>query len=382
MEFQPPPALCASIALLVMAFLVYRAWMEVDANSKLTRWTVLGVFVFSLADLALLAGLPLLNLSLVYVEPAWLANTLLRAAPFLFFAVVFKWLKLWGSCFYSPRAAQRTVTILWALNLITFPLLVYAAYIEPFNPQITQIELEAPPFLPDRPLRIVHLSDLHVERTTIRERRLLEMVSSLDPDLIVLTGDYIHIDHRDDPIALADTRALLEELQAPYGTYAVIGTPSVDVPGAIESIFEDSHVVLLKDQITRLQFEGHDLYLIGISVTGRAQDSALLAQLVKTIPEGSYKLLLYHMPVLAEAAAKSGIDLYLAGHTHGGQFGLSFVAALLKRVGNYEYIQGQHLIGSMTLFVTRGVGMEGLAYPRMRFNAPPEVVLIELGKNK
>ena len=98
------------------------------------------------------------------------------------------------------------------------------------------------------------------------------------------------------------------------------------------------------------------------------------------IPPDAYTLLLYHTPDLIEAAAAEGVDLYLAGHTHGGQVRLPFYGAIVTfSYYGKAYEMGRYTVDQTTLYVTRGVGMEGLGLPRLRFLCPPEIVLINLG---
>jgi predicted MPP superfamily phosphohydrolase len=374
-----PIALLPFIVLPVMGFLVYRTWGELETSPSLPRWAVIGVLILALADLIFIVGLPFFNRSYIYIGPVWFTTTLLRVTPFLLLAVTLKWLRVRGTKYYTGKLPRRSLLGLVLLNLILYPLLFYSMYIEPFDVRVSTVPVDTPAFFPDRPLRIVHLSDLHVERTTQREEDLLALINDLDPDMIVLTGDYIHIGHKNDPVAREHTRALLDGLHAPYGVFAVIGSSGVDTPQVVEAIFQGTDIILLEDQVHHLQFEGENLYVLGITSLARKRDAGILSQLVDELPEDVYKLLLYHTPEIVSNAADAGVDLYLAGHTHGGQIGLPLVPLAIKIVGGFDYVKGLHTIGPMTLYITRGVGMEGIGYPPVRFNSPPEIALIELG---
>jgi hypothetical protein len=92
---------------------------------------------------------------------------------------------------------------------------------------------------------------------------------------------------------------------------------------------------------------------------------------------------LYHSPDLAEAAAQAGVDLYLAGHTHGGQVRLPGWGALVTMSAyGKRFEAGQYRLGPTTLYVSRGIGLEGLRLPRVRFLCPPEIVSIQLSAPK
>jgi hypothetical protein len=78
-------------------------------------------------------------------------------------------------------------------------------------------------------------------------------------------------------------------------------------------------------------------------------------------------------------AVELGIDLYLCGHTHGGQVRLPVIGPLLtsSHLGR-EYVMGHYQVGQTHLYVSRGVGLEGLSAPRVRLLAPPEITLLTL----
>lgn len=88
-------------------------------------------------------------------------------------------------------------------------------------------------------------------------------------------------------------------------------------------------------------------------------------------------LVAYHTPDLVEDLEPPP-DLYLAGHTHGGQVALPFYGALVtfSRFGK-KYEAGRSQVGPTTLYVNRGIGFEP-SLPRVRFMARPELTLIDL----
>jgi predicted MPP superfamily phosphohydrolase len=105
----------------------------------------------------------------------------------------------------------------------------------------------------------------------------------------------------------------------------------------------------------------------------------MVRRLPASFPDDPYRLLLFHTPDQIEVAAQSGIDLYLAGHTHGGQVRIPIYGAVITASVYYKkYEAGLYQVGNTTLYVSRGIGMEGDIAPRVRFLAPPEVVVIDL----
>jgi hypothetical protein len=104
-----------------------------------------------------------------------------------------------------------------------------------------------------------------------------------------------------------------------------------------------------------------------------------LDQAMAGIPRDAFTLLLFHSPDLIHEAAAHGVDLYLGGHTHGGQLRLPFYGAIvtMSKYGK-QYEAGLFQEGGTTMYISRGIGFEGYSMPRARFLCPPEIVSIEL----
>ncbi len=281
----------------------------------------------------------------------------------------------------SPQTIRGMLRVMWGMQAAVLLCAFDGLYIEPFRLTVTHVSVDGPAFLPTRPLRIVHLTDLHVERTTRRERDILAQVAALEPDLIVLTGDYLNLSYLHDPQTWAATREFMAQLHAPYGIYAVTDS-SLDPPQAMRVIFDGLPITVLYDETACVPLDGADLCIIGIQsyryTEGRDRD-VLLSLLAQTPPE-VYKLLLYHTPDLIEVAAGGGIDLYLTGHTHGGQIRLPFYGAVVTfSAYGKKYEMGRYTVHHTTLYVSRGLGMEGSIAPRARFLCPPEIVVVDIG---
>jgi predicted MPP superfamily phosphohydrolase len=328
-----------------------------------------------LADAVLLAALPRLGLSFGPVARPLLLVNATRLAVLIA-----------GLLFLLALGARLKWTRLVAINLVLIQVILLVLefdglYIEPFRLTVTEVRQEAPAFLPDRPLRILQISDLHVERTTVRERAVLREVNDLQPDIIVLTGDYVNQDYLQDPQAWQDARDIVSQLYAPYGVYAVSGT--TDVSPIMAEVFNGlDNVRVLDNEVKPISFPGGMLYLVGVSINGDINiDRTMLTSLLAEFPLDGYYVLLYHTPDLIGAASDLGIPLFFAGHTHGGQIRLPFYGALIT-FSDYgkQYEMGRYQVGPTTLYVSRGLGMEGLDMPRMRFLCPPEIVLFELGE--
>jgi predicted MPP superfamily phosphohydrolase len=336
------------------------------------RWRAGILLAGAAGDGLALAALPWLGISFGPVGFPWLAMVFIRLG--LAGAIQLPRLNL------RRGAAAIKLGLFGAASLALLVVEVYGLYIEPLEVTVTQRTIVLPGLaLAARPLRIVQLSDLHIERLTPRETAMLATVQALKPDLIVLTGDYLNLSYLYDPQARQAARAVMGQLHAPYGVYAIRGT--LDNDDVTKALFSGLDNVAVLDNTARLMtVDGRTLYLAGVTTTTSMRlDRQVLARLMQAAPPDAQAILLYHTPDLIEAAQASGVDLYLAGHTHGGQIRLPWFGAVVtaSRYGK-RYEAGYYQAGPTQLYVSRGLGLEGLGAPRARFLCPPEVVALEV----
>jgi uncharacterized protein len=290
------------------------------------------------------------------------------------------------------RAAITIVPVLiplsplWIATLVEVGNFALTGYVldslwgEPFRLTVTRLTLRSAKLRGAPPLRVLHVSDFHVERLTRREEKMIKWINELRPDLIVYTGDLLNLSYLDDEQARADCLRLLAQLRAPLGVYGVPGTPLIDTPEVQAAIYpQAAHIHWLKNET--IEIEGYpQLHLIGLTCThDPTLDAPRFAHVRATVPPEKFTLLLYHSPDLMPEANRAGIDLYLCGHTHGGQIRMPLWGAVVTgSLYGKRYEMGRYQSGSTTLYVSRGIGLEGKGAPRMRFLCPPEMELFEL----
>jgi uncharacterized protein len=303
------------------------------------------------------------------------------AAVYLFAAcAVARWLLrrfgFMGPTTRGALSAERASLALAAVGLLCF---AYGRFVEPFWPQVTHVRVESPKLKgAQRPVRVVHISDLHCDPEPRLEERLPDLIAAERPDLIVYTGDSINSAE-----GLPVLRKLLPRLAAVAPTYAVRGNWDTAY-WRREELFGGTGVVELKKEAARVDVAGTSLWVAGAPFASLADPpdgvKSGMENTLKGVPPEAFTLFLYHTPdLILEAAETNRVDLYCAGHTHGGQVALPLYGALvtLSKFGK-KYESGLHREGSTWLYVTRGLGMEGGPAPRVRFFARPEVTVIEL----
>jgi len=359
-----------SLVPLPLAFAALAGLAWASAGGPAWGWATAGLLlVMALADGALLSFLPRSGSSFGPMQPPFLALSVLRGL----LAVAAALLARWGAAL--PWALHGTVQI--ALCFLA----AYGTLVEPFLVQVTRLEIATPRLAnPGGPLRVVQLSDLHVERLTRREMALPGTVAGLDADVMVLTGDYLNTTYNQDPQALADLEELLLQLETPGKRYAIWGSPEVDRTDLLRPILEAAGLCLLEDRGVELKTDRYHLWIMGITCShDLAGDAGRLRRLVAEAPPGALTVLLYHTPDLMPEAAALGVDLYLAGHTHGGQWRLPGLGAIVtsSRYGK-RYEAGHYREGNTHLYVSRGLGMEGFGTPRARLFCRPELVVVDL----
>lgn len=260
-------------------------------------------------------------------------------------------------------------------------LILYGFYIEPQYPRVNRYHLQLSGSSERSHLvRIVHLSDLHMEYITRREERVIEMVNKISPDLVLYTGDFFNISFQHDPETFKDIIQFFEKIEAKFGIYGVTGSPSVDLPESIAAISSNIRLHLIDDSSLVLDVNGAKVELVGLACTHQpGKDVKRLAGLLEDHLVDA-RILLYHSPDIAPELEALPIDLQVSGHTHGGQVQLPFIGAIYSgSLYGLKFTNGFYQVNqSPYLIISRGLGLEGDAAPRVRFLSPPEIGLISL----
>jgi len=318
-----------------------------------------------------LALLPHLGISYGEVLPTLAAFVFLRACLFFLWLIILAGLLI-------LRGSVNQVSTLWilaALNLFLLGMALDAFYVEPMRLTVGRIEVPVPGL--SHPVRIVQLTDIHMERTTRREQALPGLVASLNPDMIVITGDYLNKSFTHDAQAADDLRTLLGQLHAPLGIYAING--NVETPQEMDTLLAGLDIHRLENEVVRIPALGDRFVMLGVNYDDDEYDQYELNRLMAQVKPDDFSLLLYHTPELAYAARDVHVNLYLAGHTHGGQVRLPLYGAIFtnSRTGK-TFEMGLYHVGQTTMYISRGLGMVGNSAPRARFLCPPEVTVVDL----
>ena len=260
----------------------------------------------------------------------------------------------------------------------------YAMLVEPYQIQVREVNLPIAN-LPERfrGMRIAQMSDLHINAYTTSAdlARAVAQINQLNPDMVLLTGDFVDWDARFADAATEPFR----QLRAPEGIYSVLGNHDYysDKIDTIKQAIQRHDLGLLVNQHTVLRRGADQLVLVGFDDPRHnrnggprlSPESINPEAALKGTPKNVARLAMVHNPVIVpHFVANYQLDVILSGHTHGGQFQVPILTDQL--VGNAEYfVRGHYDLGKSQVYVNSGFGFTG---PPLRFRAAPEITLINL----
>jgi uncharacterized protein len=247
-------------------------------------------------------------------------------------------------------------------------------------------------------IQLIQLSDFHYDGFLLSESLLNQTIAAsnqLNPDIVLLTGDYV----TQSPKPIHALAAKLRQLKSRVGIYAVLGNHDLYFPHSrteITEAFTCSGIHVLWNQIA-YPF-GEALALVGLADFWSWEFNP--HPILETISEEIPRIVLSHNPDSAEVLACFRVDLQLSGHTHGGQINLpglgpvpSWIYASRHRiprslwrwipflqakwpkvVKHWEWAQGLHQVGNNQLYINRGLG----SFPPGRLLCPPELTVFKL----
>jgi hypothetical protein len=283
------------------------------------------------------------------------------------------------------RFLERTAV---ALTTAPFVAGAYGMFYERLNLEISHRRIKIPR-LPRafEGFRIAQLSDIHIGPFMTAEeiRRYVGIANGLKPDLVALTGDFVTWD----PSTQSAVVDALAGVKAPFGVYGCLGNHEMwsAVEDSITGLFARRGIRILRGERAFVRSGGEILNLLGVDFQSRSPMGPRGQRLVREyllgvdrlMAPGTANILLSHNPNTFDRAAEYGIDLSLAGHTHGGQMTLEFVHPDLSPSRLITpYVRGWFEKPGGQLYVNRGIGT---IFVPIRFDAPPEITIFELARS-
>jgi uncharacterized protein len=401
--------------MVLLDFYVFQIVKTVSNGSPKTRSIIFtSYWIISIAAIIILFVLPLLHLdnyskgvrSTVFAVIIGLFLAKLIAAVFFLVDDIRRGIQwLVGKLFFRNTEGEgmeegkisRSIFLSWlglAVGGGLFSSLLYG-FSNKYNYKVKKIKLNFPN-LPKsfKGIKIVQISDIHSGSFTDKSavQKGVDKVLELKPDLILFTGDLVN--NKSDE--MRDYMDVFSQVKAPMGVYSTLGNhdygdysswPSKEAKKQNLELLKQIHAQLgwrlLMNENVLLERNGEQIAVIGIenwSAKARFPKYGNLLKAYEGTQSIPFKILMSHDPSHwdAEVRPKYGdIDLMLAGHTHGMQFGVEIPWLKWSPV-QYVYKQwaGLYEDGKQKLYVNRGFGFIG--YPG-RVGILPEITLFELG---
>ena len=229
--------------------------------------------------------------------------------------------------------------------------------------------------------RIAHISDLHNAEIGKDNEKLLSLLKEAKPDMIAVTGDLIDSRRTDMDVALR----FMEQAMLIAPCYYVSGNHEarIDTYDTLKAGLDELGVTVLTNEMIGVTHNGEMIAVLGLEDPDfQTMDASLqVATKLEELPvsQTEFTVLLSHRPELFNVYADYNLDLVLTGHTHGGQFRLPFVGAVIAPDQGLfpKYDAGLYTKGETNMIISRGIGNSVLPF---RFNNCPEIIVVELHK--
>lgn len=220
--------------------------------------------------------------------------------------------------------------------------------------------------------QILHFSDLHIDGVDGLAEALAPVLSDLNPDLCVMTGDYRFEDRGPCEEVYRRMQRVIASISAKHGIFGILGNhDSAEMALALEEM----GMRMLVNDAAEIRRRNAALWLVGVDDPFDYGCDDLDGAL-ENVPPEDFKILLAHAPELYREAAGRNIHLYLCGHTHGGQIRFPLLGSLRHNARCPKQLSyGAWKFARMHGYTTAGAGSSMLP---VRFNCRPEVALIQL----
>lgn len=243
-------------------------------------------------------------------------------------------------------------------------------------------------------IRAVVISDLHNHSFGAQNKKLVEMISQQNPDLILMAGDMLNEDSKSSEVPVALVRELAQIAPVFYG----LGNHEIaymeDAPVDLSEELTRAGAIVLDKKFVDVKIQGENIRIGGLydyAFGNNGDNDAMAAPqdikdfLTEFGQTEDMKIMISHRPdsfIFGDASTVWDVDLVVSGHNHGGQIVIPFLGGLYGGDQGWfpEYIHGIYEKDQLQLFVTSGLGSEKQILPRM--NNRPEVALLEIKPEK
>lgn len=321
----------------------------IELVAAVLLWTVIGPFgAIHLAYLASVVALPAVALFVV-IHRAALSPT--RAASVLAFA-----------------------------GLVPAAIGAWGTFVEPYRLQVERADVAVDPRRAGRaPVRIGVISDLQCVEVGDAESEAVRRVADERPDIVLMPGDVFQDDDAAFDRALPALRELLSRLDPPGGAFLVVG--DVDTTARLRRLTEGTRIRFLLDETAETRVGDRRVRVLGLSLRAGEASRRAMREFESAAGDDDVRIVLAHRPdAVLGLAPRTRVDLFVAGHTHGGQVQIPGFGPLmtLTSVPRDVAAGGLSDLDGRRIWVSRGVGRERSKAPPVRLFCPPDVGILTL----
>ena len=236
--------------------------------------------------------------------------------------------------------------------------------------------------------RVVQISDIHCSRVVKIEylQRCVRRINELQPDLVVMTGDYVTYHH-----LRRYTQRFLDVIggiRSKNGVYASLGNHDYGLirgiravqPGLLRDLeggMREQGIWVLRNRACIVNVDGQRIWVVGLGDLWSGDFDPERA--FWRVPREEPIIALSHNPDTVDLLQGFGVNIVMSGHTHGGQVRVGKMRPpILTMIKNKQWHAGMFEVGDTKLYVNRGLGRLG----RIRYNCRPEITVFTLRQVK
>ena len=293
-------------------------------------------------------------------------------------------LREWRAC-HTPLARWQTIfnlTSFFTDLVVLAPLFKITGLYDKGVANALNIRVEEKAFhfstLPDAfdQFRILFLSDLHLDGIESLTDTLIDLLRDIDVDLCLIGGDIRMQIYGPIAPCIRHLRRLLPHVRSHNGILGVLGNHD-----CLEMApdFEETGLIMLINESWPIERNGERIWIVGVD-DPHFYKMANAESAFRDVPAQAFTVFLAHSPEAYKEASQCNANLYLCGHTHGGQICLPNQRPIFTNSRAPRYTaSGTWQYQEMTGYTSRGAGASSIP---LRFNCPGEITLITLVKGE
>jgi len=225
-------------------------------------------------------------------------------------------------------------------------------------------------------LRILHISDLHLDEREDLVESISKLLEEQEYDICFFTGDYFSKVRNHKEEDYQNFNSIISKIKCKLGIYGVLGNH--DSVETFENLSKFK-IKFLNNECLKITINSYPLNVIGLDDVHYFYSDQVKATLDENKSD-DFTILLVHSPEIYDLAQKNKVNLYLCGHTHGGQVRLTQKFPVFRRIKRgRKYFSGLWIFKNMHGHTSDGAGTSTLD---IRFNCDPEISIIILNKSK